>query len=679
MTADDENRRMAADDLRFAAGEHWDERDRKSREEDGRPCLTFPRFNQYIEQVLGDMRLNPPSIRVRPVDGGADVKTAETLTGLVRNIEAQSDAQGAYITAAANAVRCGEGWFGIGYDYSDQSSFHMELAFQRIANPFAVVCDPGATDPTRCDAQHLFLCDMIPTAEFQKRFPDASLDGWDDPARTTFWREGDFVRVAEYWHKKPVQRDLILLKNGATIDITDMDDGQSMQAVQAGGGFVRGRKADGWKVRMQLMSGMEPLEDLYEWPGQYIPRIRVAGNEISLGDRTIRFGLIRYAKDAQRLYNLQRTSLAEAAAMAPKAKWIGTAKQLEKYKAQWARANRSNQAYLLYDADPQAPGAPQRVAPDMPSQAVLADIQASAMDIEATIGMYRDNLGRESNAESGKAILSRQREGDVGTYVFPDNLARGVMQGGRVLIDVLPRIMDTARTVRILGEDGMEDFAPLNTPAVDEFGMPAMDRQGNPVLINDLSVGRYDVVASVGPSFSTRREEARESMMAFFSAAPQAAQVSGDLFAKNMDWPGADEIAKRLRRMLPPGLADPEPDDPPPAPPQPDPNMVLAQAEMVKAQTADKKMQLEAAEAQMNAQIERAKLLLKARELQVDEGQLQLNAIETHAKVANDAMTTQVNAASKAVDALDKAFRPKQPPQPRQPGNRMPRGQQPRA
>lgn len=657
LNADQENRDEAVRDLKFLAGEQWEQADIDARTKDGRPYLTFNRLPQYERQVTGDMRLNPPGVKVRPVDGGSDPKTAETLTGLIRNIEAQSDGVGAYITAATNAVRCGEGWFGIGYDYADPNSFHMELSFRRIPNPLAVVCDPGATDPTRNDMHWAFNCDLIPEAQFKAEYPKASLTGFDDPTYAT-WRNGDFIRVAEYWYRKAVTRKLALLGSGATLDLTEMGDAEIRDIAAQAGGIVRERDAASWKVCMQLMSGAEPLDDLYEWPGTYIPLIRVGGDEINIGDRVVRYGMVRFARDPQKLYNLQRTSLAEAASMAPKAKWVGTVKQFAGHLVSWANANRSTKAVLQYTADPAAPGPPQRIAPDVPAQSVLTDVQLSAQDIEATIGVYRDNLGRESNAESGRAILSRQREGDVGTYIYPDNLARAVAQGGRVLIDVIPKVMDTPRMVRILGEDGGEDFVPLN--ALDPY-------TGR--MVNDLSVGRYDVVSSVGPSFSTRREEARESMMAFFSASPQAAQLSGDLFAKNMDWPGAEEIAKRLRRTLPPGLADPEPDDPPPQPPQPDPNMlaaqaqmVLAQAEQMKQQTAQQELQLKAFEAEQNAAIERAKLALEAEKLKINVGHLQLDAISTQAKIRNDDTMTRVNAAGKATDTMQKLFAPRQQP-----------------
>lgn len=261
----------------------------------------------------------------------------------------------------------------------------------------------------------------------------------------------------------------------------------------------------------------------------------------------------------------------------------------------------------------------------------------SIQDIEATIGIYRDNLGKESNAQSGRAILSRQREGDVGTFLYMDNLAEAVCQAGRILVDMIPRVYDTQRTIRILGEDGKEEFAQINVTD------PATGQK-----FNDLSVGRYDVVPSVGPSFSTRREEARESMMAFFQAQPQAAAIAGDIVAKTMDWPGAEEFAKRMRRMaLMQGMIEPDQQNPDDMKivqgmqqqgQKPDPNALLAQAEMEKAKAAQMKAQSDAMIAVEKLKTDRAKIMLDAMRAEVEAKQagvkLSIQAADVMSRVA---------------------------------------------
>lgn len=635
VEAERENLIQAERDLRFLAGEQWEAEDKRERLRTGRPALTINRLPQYLRQVTGDMRLNPPGGKVRPVDGGADVQTAEVYNGLIRNIEAQSNAKGAYVTAGENAAKCGQGFFRINYDYVP-GSFDMEISVGRLASPFAAIFYAGTVDPTGADADGCFVQDLIPVRDFEKRYPKASLTSWDDNALWGEWKQGDFIRIAEWWRRVPVKRDLVLCQNMKVFDVTDMEPDVAMALVQGNGGMLRERKADSYRVEMRAINGMEELEERSDWPGCYLPIIRVVGEETNIGDRLVRGGLIRNARDAQVLFNVQRSSLAEAMAMAPKAKWLGTTKNFAATKRQWANANQLNFPFLTYTPDKDAPGPPQRIAPEMPAAGLLQDVTLAAQDIEATIGIYRENLGKESNAQSGRAILSRQREGDVGTFLYTDNLADAVVQGVRVMVDIIPRVYDTPRIVRVLGEDGQHDTVRIN------FVDPMTGQK-----IVDLSAGRYDVVPSVGPSYSTKREEARESMMAYFHANPQAATQMGDIFAKAMDWPGADEFASRARRIaIMQGLVDPDPQNPEDAKimqalqakgQQPSPEMVLAQAEQEKAKAAQMKVQADAQIRMRELQIKQAEVVVEAmkaeKEAQQNGIKLSIQAADVESKI----------------------------------------------
>ena len=652
VSADRENRDEAAKDLKFLAGDQWPDLIKKDREANGRPMLTLPRLNQYERQITGDMRLNPPGIKVRPVDSSSDPETAKTFTGLIRNIEAQSDGQRAYLTAGANAVRCGEGWFGLLYDYVGDS-FDMELQFRRFVSPFAVVPDPNAEAPTCADMEYAFVPTLIHKTAFRKLYPKASLAGWDDAGLWGPWRQGDFVRVAEYWRRVPMKRRLVMLQDQTVLDVTDWEDDQIAQLP-----ILRERQADGWRVEMRKMTGMEELEEPHQWPGCMIPLVRTIGEEVSLGERSIRFGIIRHARDAQSLYNIQRTAMAEAVAMAPKAKWIVTDRMIAGREGVWTNANMVNQAYLTYTPDPSAPGAmPQRIAPEMPSQALLMDVQAAAQDIEATIGIYRENLGKESNAQSGKAILSRQREGDVGTFLFADNLADAVAQAGRILIDVLPKIYDGPRQARLLLEDGTEKFVPINQTMID----PATGQQK---LVNDIRVGRYDVVSSVGPSFSTKREEEREMLMTMGQANPMFLDIGADILVKNMDSPGSEELHQRLRKMaIAKGYAQPGENDPPPPPPQPDPNAMLAMAEVEKAKAQQAKVQAEVALETEKLQLERVRLALEAEKIKTGHASVMVDAerADTERQAAavkanNETQSTRAKVAQTMAGMVDQAM-----------------------
>jgi len=589
----------ALEDLRFRAGEQWDTVLEKARRARGVPVLKINRIPQFVNAVTGDIRLNPPAAKVRPAGGGATNKMAATLTGIIRNIEAQSRAQQVYISAVENAAICGQGFFRVTTEYSEDDGWDQDIRIRRIQSPLAVIFDPGASDPLREDARYCFVRDWMPKEEFKQRFPKASTAGWEGNGARGEWKNwltSDAVLVCEYWRKVPVKRKLLLMANYSTFDITDLEDQQIVGLIQQnGGGYIRERMVDTHRVEMRLMNGVEELEEPTKWIGRHIPIIPVIGHEVHVGDRVVRHGLVRFLRDPQRLFNVHRSALAEIVASTPKAKWMGTPQMFAGHEQYYANSNVENYAFLPFTPDPQFPTGPQRIAPDAPNQQLLAEISLTTQDMEATTGIYREQMGRESNAQSGRAILARQREGDTGTFIYSDNLSEAVAYAASMMIDLIPKVYDTPRIVRTLGEDGSEDFVQVN------FEDPITGQK-----VNDLSAGKYDVTASTGPSYSTRREEARESMMAFFQASPDAAKLAGDLFAEAMDWPDHEKIAARLRRQLvAAGVAEPKEGDPPPPPPgPPDPNTLLAQAEMMKAQAAQMKAQADMREAEMRLQID---------------------------------------------------------------------------
>lgn len=545
-THDQENRDDAYQDMKMAAGDHWPAAVKSNREAAGRPCITLNRLPQFIHQVANDIRTNPPGIRVTPVDGKNDPELAKIYSGLIRDIEYRSDAPSIYALAGGHAVICGIGHFRVTTQYAHDETFEQEIVLQRIPHPLSVFWDPDAILPDRSDAGWCIVTELMHKKTFEGRYPQTSPTDFDVPtsSRTPeaglYWRSADMVRVAEYWRKVPAKKRIAQLETGEVIDITGLSKPQMAQLQ-----IAKERDVDGHTVESVLLSATDILEDTQKWAGRHIPIIPVMGGEIPLETKTVRYGLVRFARDAQQLYNYARSAAAESIGLAPKAPYLVTAKQIGKYKTQWDTHNTVQRPYLIFDPDDRVPGGkPTREnPPDIPA-AFVQEAQIAVEDMKATTGIYDASLGARSNETSGRAIIARERQGDTSTAHFSANLNASIRHCGRILLDLIPKIYDTPRVVRILGDDGeAEDFVPINRPIYSEDGVP--------VLMNDLNQGRYDVRLRTGPSYATKRLEAADSMLQFVQAVPAAAQIIGDLIAKNMDWPGADEIAARLKRAIP--------------------------------------------------------------------------------------------------------------------------------
>ena len=533
-----ENREAALDDIRFARlGEQWPEDMKTKRENEGRPCLTINRLPSFIRQVVNDARLNTPSIKVHPVDDNADPETAEVLDGVIRNIEATSNAEQCYDTALESAVTSGFGFFRIDMDYSINDTFEMDLKIERIANPLSVYPDPHSTATDASDWMYCFIIDTLSKDEFKASYPNADCSDWDG-SESNGWVTDDSVRVAEYWERKEIDVVLLLLSDGTVINQDKYIENQQLFDV-AQTTIVQQRPSKSYKVIQRIMTSSDVLEET-EWPGIYIPVVPVYGDEIVEEDKRHFQSLVRQSKDAQRNYNYWRTASTEKVALATKAPWIGPTGAFDTDVRKWESANTETHPFIEYDGN--IP--PSSTPPSMADAGSITEALNASDDLKNVMGLQDASLGRASNETSGKAILARQREGDVSTYHFIDNLSRGIQYAGKVLLDLIPHVYNKPRIMRIMGMDGSPDSVQINK----EFDVNGISK------LHDLTKGKYDLVVKAGPSFTTQREESAAQMTELLRTFPQAAPLIGDLVATALDWPGADEIAKRLKTLLPPEI-----------------------------------------------------------------------------------------------------------------------------
>jgi hypothetical protein len=608
LEADRTNRENALEDAQFVAGEQWPTDIKLQRQ--NRPCLTINRLPTFIRQVSNEVRLKPPSINVLPSEEGDD-DTAEVIEGLIRSIEARSKAKRVYSRGIEDSARCGMGFWRVLTEYANDEAFDLDLCIESIPNPLGVIVDPDAKDPLGSDWKYCFVIDTMTKDAFEAKYPGKSY-GIDGDRTTTvqtamYWTTGDKVQVAEYWCVEEVSAQIVLLENGETVDVKDYDraveaynehiamlqamyQAEVMEAQQeqqeppeqgeapeppempeppespeplpapmlGKDGQPRVRDVKRKKVVSYIMSGGEFLSGPHEWMGKRIPIVPVWGEEYRIGDRKVRTSLIHFAKDAQRMINYWRSASVEALALAPKAPWLVTPKNVEGYEGLWKTAGQGNPAVLMYNPDP-ITGKPERQQPAPVQSAMLQEAALSQDDLKATTGLYDAALGAQSNETSGKAIMARQAEGDISTYAFLDNLLQAIEETGRILVEMIPKVYDVPRQIRILGKK-MESKVIM----VNDGGQ------------YDLTRGKYDVNCVTGPSFTTQRQMAAEAYQSFVQSAPATAPILIPRMVESMDLPDAKEIAEELR-----GIGGEQKQAPPPPNPKD-----MAQAENYQAQAS---------------------------------------------------------------------------------------------
>lgn len=573
LSYDRKNREQAREDLDFLSGNQWHPQDVNERKIGKRPTLTINRMPQFLKQVANEVRKNRPAITCTAGDGLADARAAEVYEGLIRAIERVSGAGRVYSKAVESSAGCGMGHFRLSLEYEDDASFDMGLRVRSIKNPFSVVWDPNAAMDDKSDAKFCFVYQDLSEEEFKASYPNAAVNPWATPTSgsvsgTGYRAGGKTITVCEYWQVKEEPVRLVELKHdqpwyaaegmqmatGEVTTLEDPDDQELLALTQQGFSLVRARQSKRKKVCMYLLGGNEVLEGPVEWPGQRIPIFTVIGDEVELGDETVRGSLLRFAKDAQRLLNYYVSADVEMHALAPKVPFILTLRQVQGLEHLWNTANQSNRPYLAYndvddEGEVKAPR-PSRESGIGTNPGLMAGAQNAGQYLKDTTGIYDASLGQRSNETSGVAIEARDSQSDTGTFNYVDNLAHTVEAMGREMVNVIPLIYSPGRQIRILGPDDKQAVIDLAQAGID------------------LSIGKYDVVVKVGPAFETQREEMRAAFVDLAKNAGPLGVLYHIEIARLYDYHGSDDFAAKLEQAaMAMGLLPPPPGAMPALPP----------------------------------------------------------------------------------------------------------------
>jgi len=583
---DSNNRVEALDDLKFAGGDQWPVEIQNSRLLESRPYLTINKIDAYCRQITNQQRQQRPRMKAHGMNNDSDEKVAEIITGICRHIENQSDADSAYDNAFDFAVRMGWGFWRITHDYPRPDSFDQEIYIKRIENPFMVYFDPNSNEPDGSDAEKCLITEVISKEAFRKMYPGADDGGGFTPRGTgdsqSEWITREDIRVAEYFYTERKRMKLLLLSDGTTC----YEDEKPKETVMQDAGIyvVSKRETIKKQIKWCKLTGMQILEQR-DWAGSYIPVVPVYGQQLIVDSKKKKFGLTRMAKDPQRMYNFWSTALTESVALAPKAKFLLAEGQDEGHEMEWNQANIKSMPVLRYkqtDSEGRTAPVPTRIQPEPPPAGMVTALQGLDGDLKAVVGIY-DPTQLPNGNQSGKAINGMQQQTDMTNFHYYDNLTRSIRQTGRIIVDLIPHIYDKERVLRIIGADGKGELVTLNQPGVDD--------QGVEKVLNDVTVGQYDVVMETGPGYASKRAEAFDSMVQMLSVDPTLMQTAGDLIFRNSDFPGADIIADRLAAANPMAQID----EKSPVPPQ-------AQMQLAQSQQTIQQLQQQIQAMQMDIQ-----------------------------------------------------------------------------
>jgi hypothetical protein len=582
--ADSFNRAEALEDLKFRFGDQWPAQMIGTRQLEEAPILTINETDSYCRQVVNHIRQQRPRGRAHPVNNTADVKTAKVITGIGRHIETHSDAANAYDLAAEFAVTIGKGYWRVRNDYIADDSFDQDIYVDQVENPFAVYFDPNSTLPDGSDQDRCLITDLMRKETFRKLYPSAAeqpfREGGSGDMRSMDWLTKEDIRLAEYFSVEKAKADLIMLSDGTVIYEDRLPSQEILQAV---GLTIKGTRPS-WRrtVKWSKVTCFETLEEK-TLPGRWIPVVPAYGVHVIIEGKRRWFGMVRFARDPQRIINYSQTALVEYNAMAPKAKWLVPEGADEGHENEYAQANirrfpvlRFKTRGLLGEEIPP----PERVAPEPAPAGMLELAMTASQNLQRVLGMFDPVNLKHTGPKSGEAVRQETMQSEQSNYHFYDNLCRSINHTWRIFLNWTPEIYDTPnRVLRVIGDDGKPDLVTINQTTVSE---------GVEKVLNDVRVGDYDVVMETGPGFNTKRQESLQVFTEMLQTplGEMIAKVGADLIVRMVDADGAETLADRLAASNPMAQIDEHSEIPP---------RVQMQIKQLQAQVQEKDKMLQAA------------------------------------------------------------------------------------
>lgn len=596
----------------------------------GQPRYTFDKCNPIVNQIAGAIKKADFDIKIRPAGGDASKETAELFDGIIRNIETTSNASTIYSRAGRNMVAAGvDGWMVV-QKWADAESFDQELAIEYIPNFWdSVFFDTNSQMPDRSDAEWAHKLTAMSKRAYEEKYPEGSgTSVGQGKSFSTYYNKPDQVIVGEYYWIKQTTKTLVQMSNGA-VYVEDEEFAKVADELAALGVTEKSRRTrPARSVWLRHYDGSGWLDEAQETVFEWIPLIPAYANFNIVDNKIIYHGVIEKLLDAQRVHNYVMSRYVGDVALSPKPKLWMTPEQAAGHTQKLATMNTNNDPVALYNhIEGQQP--PYRDGGALPSPALSELSAITTTAITQASGLFASNMGDNPSLQSGVAIEQLQERGDTGTIDYFQSLEVAICHTAKIIVNAIPKVYDSERLVRILYEDGTHDMLTLNNVVTDQ-------QTGEPVVLNDVSKGRYDVTCSAGKSFSSRRQESVAAILEMAQVDPTIIQEGSDVLLKNAGAAGLDIIAERKRAsLLKAGIipesqwTDEEIQQVQQAAqnPQPDAAMLLAQAEMLKAQAE-----------QANAQNKQAELQLKAMELQQ---RSQLDAAKLGQKGQADAISAQ--------------------------------------
>lgn len=570
-------------DYKFAHGDthnkyQWDADLVLKRNTEEKPILTINKVQQHNLLIINDSKQNKSGVRVRPVNNEASFEGAELYQELIYHIEYISGAENVYDHGITWQVEAGKGYWYVTTEYEDDRTFDQEIYVRQIKDPRNVYTDMNFEEIDGSDMRWGIIFEDIDKDLYKKKYRKFANVGGNNvlgsSVTTDGWISRDKIKIALFYRREEKEEKLVafLDENGEQqigyhSELTK--EGKERYAEVKDDPTSQERDVVTHNVKLYKIAGDRIIEQT-DWVGSTIPIVRLPGVETVIDGVYDCCGHTRALINPQQMYNYNSSANVEFIALQTKSPWVAASAAIEGYEEYYKTSNSMNHAYVPYnhiDDDGNEIPAPQRSQGVQSGMGYVKGLEISQNEMMMASGQYQSQMGENENAKSGVAINARQRQGDRSTYHFLDNQNIAIRRTGKIFLEVIPKVYDTKRIKKILGRDGTKMHITIDPEATQVQQQETINADKDAAqqikqFVFNPTFGKYDLQSSSGPSYATQRQEAFAALNELAQTNEKFMDVGGDIYFKNADFPGADELSARYRRTIPPGVTG---DAPPPA------------------------------------------------------------------------------------------------------------------
>lgn len=676
----------------FVLGRQWKQDEEDMLQTFKKVPLQFNKLATLVNTLLGEQQQNTPQLDVRPLST-CDEQTAEIRAIITKDIMLSTDAKTVYQQAASQAFTGGFGAYMYDTYYKSQDSWDLEICLRSCKDPTRYFWDISADDVCKTDGMHAGYYYRMSRAKFravhgkdieEKILKDANVTQSEEeialvsePGRVPdgdqfSWADDDSITILHYYKRTYVKDTLYKMSNGKTLNQDEMGElilksqefvqkmqqseqmqpdmfGEMPQQNMGEGSEINGEWItlydDGEPVRIEDKRPVKKSKIMHyhiagdyileksEFPSEDLPIIFMDQHSFYQKDgKQVCRPFIIDCIDAQRYLNYLGTQSAFILKVSRYDQFMMSKQNARGLDTQKIWTDPSNiQGALYYDESPSG-AKPEQLMPPELSRSLMEQYQRAQDDLYTSTGMYPARLGQQGTEVSGAAVDARTRQGNNPTFVAFNSVSRAVAGGGKIANQMVPRVYDTERVIRLLNPMNGESLITVNKQS-DEYGA---------LIENDIRKGSFEVILQAGPSYEGQKSQALESLNGIIQADPQLFSLIADLYAENLPLANTIEIKNRLKTLVPPQIIEAGKTGkmPPPQQQQPDPQQVLAQQDM---QIKQGQLQLKQQEIQQKAQAVQAANAIEMQKLEKEYAELEAQVHDMTLRYAAENYKTQAN------------------------------------